>query len=76
MHKSHIHSPVKNICLCYHSGGAGHQDDQTLPNMTAGVFEAKYELDSLAGTWVGPIHLPIFNLFVILQLPSTGRCLG
>jgi meiotically up-regulated gene 157 (Mug157) protein len=32
------------------SGGAGHQDDQTLPNMTAGVFEAKYELDSLAGT--------------------------
>lgn len=36
------------------SGGAGHQDDQTLPNMTAGVFEAKYELDSLAGTLVGP----------------------
>ncbi len=32
----------------YNASGAGHQDDLRTPNMTAPVFEGKYELDSLA----------------------------
>lgn len=32
----------------YEANGAGHQDDVRYPPMTPGVFEGKYELDSLA----------------------------
>jgi meiotically up-regulated gene 157 (Mug157) protein len=32
----------------YNASGAGHQDDLTQPPMSAGVFEQKYEIDSLA----------------------------
>jgi meiotically up-regulated gene 157 (Mug157) protein len=33
------------------AAGAGHQDDVTTPKMKPGVFESKYELDSLAGMY-------------------------
>lgn len=36
----------------FDASGAGHQEDKTTPPMNGGVWEMKYELDSLAGTCV------------------------
>jgi meiotically up-regulated gene 157 (Mug157) protein len=32
----------------FDASGAGHQDDQRTPKMRKGIFEGKYEIDSLA----------------------------